>query len=79
MPIRLLLSVLLIMCVIDFATYGEEDNAPVVDGPEGRRAFANLTTYYQDSDQLPAYASALRDLEAPEPTKRASAGIRRIS
>lgn len=74
MQVRLLMLVLLILGATDPATYAAEKHAPVVDGPEGRRAFDQLAAYYQDNDQLPAYADALRELEAPEPAKRAAAG-----
>lgn len=50
------------------------ESAPVVDGPEGHRAFADLAAYYADPDRPPPYGQAVSDLHTDDAAVRGAAG-----
>ena len=44
---------------------------PAIEGPEGKRAFDDLTLFYEDSSTKPDYAKELLALRNPEKSKSA--------
>jgi len=61
-------------CVLAASVSAAAEVQPAMEGPEGRRAFDDLASFYQDATHVPPYREALSQLGASDEAVRRGAG-----
>ncbi|MHB1036169.1 MAG: hypothetical protein ACYC35_18070 [Pirellulales bacterium] len=76
LPVQVLVDAIWLLAVAAAlgADGGPQVLKPVVEGPEGTRAFADLERYYRDHDAERPLAQATGDLKSADAVKRRAAG-----